>query len=135
MSAVVLDACAILSYLRDEDGADMVELFLIDQSNQCLVHAVNLCEIFYDILRSDGESEALKAVEAIKSLGIMTREDMDEQVWQAAGHYKVNFRIALGDCFALALAKKESAKLVTSDRREFERVNNSGLCSIIFIRN
>ncbi len=135
MGSVVLDACAILSYLKDEDGADMVEIFLVDQSTRCLVHTVNMCEVFYDILRSDGETEALKAVEAIKSLGITTREDMDEQVWQTAGRYKVNFKIALGDCFALALAKKESAKLITSDRREFERVNNSGLCPIIFIRN
>jgi PIN domain nuclease of toxin-antitoxin system len=40
----VLDACAIIAYLRDEEGADVVESALLGD-NACVAHAVNVCEV------------------------------------------------------------------------------------------
>ncbi len=45
----VLDACAMIAYLNDEPGADVVEAAMIDPMNQCYAHAVNLCEVFYQL--------------------------------------------------------------------------------------
>ena len=41
----VLDACAMLAYLRNETGADVVENALLDANSQCVAHAINLCEV------------------------------------------------------------------------------------------
>ena len=40
------DACALIAYLRKEPGAEVVPAVLTDASNTCLIHAVNLCEVF-----------------------------------------------------------------------------------------
>ena len=41
----VLDACAIIAYLRDEEGADVVESALLGD-DACVAHAVNVCEVY-----------------------------------------------------------------------------------------
>ncbi len=45
---VILDACAVIAYLRDEEGADTVESALI--SEECCIHAINMCEVYKDCL-------------------------------------------------------------------------------------
>ena len=64
----VLDACALIAWLRDEAGADQVEALLLDNGATVMIHAVNLCEVYYDCLRSVGESRAEETV-AIESPG------------------------------------------------------------------
>lgn len=49
--AIVLDACAIIAFLRDEEGADVVESALL--GSECVIHAVNLCEVYKDCLVRD----------------------------------------------------------------------------------
>lgn len=54
--AYILDACALIAFLRDEDGADIVESTLIDQD--CVAHAINFCEVYYDCLRREDKNSA-----------------------------------------------------------------------------
>jgi PIN domain nuclease of toxin-antitoxin system len=35
----VLDACALLAFLRGEKGADKIETLLLDNNNRCMAHA------------------------------------------------------------------------------------------------
>jgi PIN domain nuclease of toxin-antitoxin system len=131
----VLDACAMIAYLRDEPGGDLVESYLLDKSNPCMAHAINLCEVYYDFLRAKDESTAQAAIVDLSSMGLITREDMDAQFWQEAGKYKATIKkVSLADCFAMALANRMQADLVTSDHHEFDPIAASGLCSIKFIR-
>jgi PIN domain nuclease of toxin-antitoxin system len=44
----VLDASAIIAWMRNEPGADVVDNAIRDVNSQCLVHAVNLCKVYYD---------------------------------------------------------------------------------------
>lgn len=136
----VLDACAVIAFLRGESGSEVVESLILDQ--YCMVHAVNLCEVYYDSLfRGEEESSARAIIADMESLGIVSREDMDMKFWQAAGAYRAEIRkaslqIPLADCFAISLAKRENATLVTSDHHEFDPIIASGLCScpVRFIR-
>ena len=41
----VLDACAMIAFLKGEAGADVVENALLDANSQCMAHAINLCEV------------------------------------------------------------------------------------------
>ena len=52
--------------------------------------------------------------------GIVVRSDMDMDFWKSAGVLKARGRISLADCFAIALAEREDAILLTSDHHEFE---------------
>jgi PIN domain nuclease of toxin-antitoxin system len=131
----VLDACALIAFLQREPGAEQVDLILADTSYQCAAHAINFCEVYYDLLRFNSAKVAAQAIDDLLMAGVQVRDDMDIAFWQQAGNYKVDpGKLSLADCFALSLAMRMEATLVTSDRREFERIVEFGLCPIYFIR-
>ncbi len=131
----VLDACAMIAYLRGEPGADIVEALLLDKNNICLAHAVNLCEVYYDFMRAADENSAQMAITDLKSMGLIAREDMDSSFWQEAGKYKATIKkVSLADCFAMALNNRMQADLYTSDHHEFDPIAASGICAVKFIR-
>ena len=130
----VLDACAMLAYLSGEKGAEVVQALLADSAEVCYAHAVNLCEVYYDLLRRSDERIAREAVADLLADGIIERRDLSGRFWRAVGAHKARGRISLTDCFCIALAQGLSADLVTSDRREFEPLVPLGLISIRFIR-
>lgn len=132
--AIVLDACAIIAFLRGEPGAEIVRELLEKEPPVCMAHAVNVCEVFYDFLRTAGESDALDSIITLRSIGVAVKEDMDEAFWQQAGRHKVACKVSLADAFALALTERYEGELVTSDRREFEPVQARGVVPITFIR-
>jgi predicted nucleic acid-binding protein len=99
-----------------------------------MVHAVNLCEVFYDFLKHSNDDAASSAVEIIRSIGVIVREDMDDAFWRQAGRFKAQYRIPLADAFALSLADRFGAEILTSDRRDFEPVAQNGACRVTFIR-
>jgi PIN domain nuclease of toxin-antitoxin system len=102
----VLDACTLIAFLRREQGADLVRSLLRDRNNVCQIHAINLCEVYYDIIRVADEATAQAAVADTHSIGLIVREDMDPLFWQAAGKLKAQRRLSLADCFAVALADR-----------------------------
>ncbi len=125
----------MIAYLRDEPGADIVESFLLDDDCQCLAHSINLCEVYYDFMRVKNEATAHSAITDLYDVGIIAREDLDQSFWQDAGKYKAEIkRISLADCFAIALANRMNAEIVTSDHHEFDSIAKRGICAIKFIR-
>lgn len=58
----VLEAGALIAFLQNEDGAGHVEKILEARDLQCLMHGINVCEVFYDLLRrgDDGNAQALE---------------------------------------------------------------------------
>ena len=124
----------MIAYLKDEDGAEVVEEHLAGDEGPCLAHAVNLCEVYYDYLRYEGEESARVAVETLKSDGLVVREDMDEPFWTEIGRHKAAHRVSLADCFAIARANREEAKVSTSDHHEFDPIADQGICEVEFIR-
>jgi PIN domain nuclease of toxin-antitoxin system len=130
----VLDACALIAFLRREPGADLVRDLLRDPNNACQVHAINLCEVYYDIVRVAGEATAQASLTDLNSVGLIVREDMDSHFWQAAGKLKARGRLSLADCFAVPLTNRVGGELVTSDHREFDPVAAGDICPVRFFR-
>jgi PIN domain nuclease of toxin-antitoxin system len=116
------DACAVIAYLRDEPGAEIVEALLASEPPICHIHALNLCEVYYDFLRATGEDVASSAIDQLRAAGLIIHDDMDEAFWQQAGRYKVSFRMSLADAFCASLAERYGAVIVTSDRKEFDPI-------------
>lgn len=131
----VLDACALLAFLGREPGATVVDSLLIDPRNLCVAHAINLCEVYYDMLRRYDEQTANQVISDLQTAGVQIQAVMDLVFWQRVGKLKVNpGKLSLADCFALALTLHMNATLVTSDHHEFDRIDATGLCPILFIR-
>ncbi|HEX5316352.1 MAG TPA: type II toxin-antitoxin system VapC family toxin [Candidatus Kapabacteria bacterium] len=131
----ILDACALIAFFRGEPGKEKVKEILTDFESRVLLHAVNACEIFYDFLRSDDEEMARSVLHDIRMANIEIVEDLSEELWIQAGRHKAKFkRISLADVIALSLAQRFNGTLVTSDHSEFDKVADSGVCKILFIR-
>ncbi|MEQ8224401.1 MAG: PIN domain-containing protein, partial [Candidatus Eremiobacterota bacterium] len=84
----VLDSCSLIAFLWDEPGSDLVEPLLMS-SDTCFVHIINLCEVYYDLLR---RTEAVKVEKLLKNITdlVIVRNDMD--LWKEAGKYKAELK-------------------------------------------
>lgn len=133
MSVVVLDACALIAYLRGETGCERVEEILAQTDDPVLIHAVNLGEVFYDGLRR-GDEKVKDLWEDTSELGIEIRRDLDDAFVTTAAKWKARHRIAYADAFALALAQKESAVLATTDHNELDAVSAEGQVQFLWLR-
>jgi len=51
MAVVVLDACALIAYLRDEGGSERIKEVLLRPEDSVIMHVINVGEVFYDGLK------------------------------------------------------------------------------------
>jgi uncharacterized protein len=130
----VFDACALIAYLNGEAGGDVVDRLLRDPSNSCYAHSINLCEVYYDILRAAGEPVAEQSISDLTAAGVADRADLDSGFWREVGKLKARGRISLADGCCVVLAQRLGAQAVTSDHREFDPLAAAGICPILFIR-
>jgi uncharacterized protein with PIN domain len=131
----VLDASAMIAYLRGEPGADELESRLQDDSEPCVTHAINMCEVYYKAVRRSGVDAAESAIQDLQDQGLVVREDLDKAFWRDVGQHKANVSsIPLADCFVVALANRLDAEAMTADHPDFDPIAERGLCRVAFIR-
>jgi PIN domain nuclease of toxin-antitoxin system len=129
-----MDSSAMIAYIWNENGAEAVKKIFKDSNNNCFIHVLNLCEVYYDLIKRAGEVEAKEALKEIYTL-VTVRYDIENDVWQMAGKYKAELhRISLADCFCITLAKITGGTVVTSDHHELEKIKTLGIVPVYFIR-
>lgn len=109
---VVLDASAVIAFLRLEPGADAVQRYL----DTAKISAVNLAEVITKLV--DFGMEPSDAVHDAKVVGLAVVPFDDEQA-ALCGRLRLltrNLGLSLGDRACIALALSENARLVTADR-------------------
>ena len=115
----VFDSFALLAYLKREKGSDRIMGYLY--SDEVIVNAVNLGEVFYILARSHGIEKARYFVATIlPSLPLACVTNGCEDVLEAA-RIKAEYSLSYADCFAVATALKEDAPVVTGDP-EFKKI-------------
>lgn len=132
----VFDACALIAYLNDENGAVIVADLLSrarNQQTQLYAAAVNVYELYYDCLKRDADT-ARQLLDDVYSLPISVVETFDRPMMQAAGDFKVAYRISLADSIALGLAQHLGAQVVSSDHLEFDPIDRDGKARFRWIR-
>jgi len=130
----IVDACALIVYLRKEEGEEKFCALLKDVNNIFLMHSINLGEVYYDTLRVSGEIKAKELFEDISKLPIKIIWNIDITLLELAGKYKTRFLISYADSFVLALAEQEAAKVITTDYTEFESIEKTNLLSFYWLR-
>lgn len=125
----VLDACALLACLTGEPGGETVR-DLLKKAGQMhcrvIMHRLNVLEVYYNLLRQDGEALANQALALLQKLPVVITGSLKDPVFHEAGRLKARFKLSLADAVALALAKTRRARLVTSDRHEFGPLEQAG---------
>jgi len=136
MKNAVLDSFAVLSFLRNEAGADIVKDYFsksLQEKKRLFVCSVNWAEIGYMVIRKRGLS-AWKLTQAhLKDFPIEVVET-DPGVTEQAAEFKAANKMSLADAYAAALAKSKQAELVTGDP-EFKPLEENGtLKEIVWLK-
>jgi len=121
MKEYVLDASAVLALLLGERGGDRVRSLLAEAQRgkaRAAIGLINLGEVYYTVARREGRPAAEKVCQLLGAAAIEQVSVDDALVWEAAA-IKADLSLSYGDAFALALAVRRGATLVTADR-DFE---------------
>lgn len=130
---LVIDASALLAFLHREQGGLAVGEMVADPQNSCWIHVVNLCEVYYDLLRRKHQLADMLEI-ALRASGFKI-VPFQAVSWRKAGELKAALRrVSLADCFALTLAFQLKGELVTCDRHELEPIHLAGICRCHFLR-
>jgi ribonuclease VapC len=111
----VLDAYALLAYLKKESAHARVFELLVSEDADLIINSINVGEVFYSLARGRGVGTAEKFLtDILPSLPIsVVGNSLDDVI--AAARIKAAHRLSFADCFAAATAIREHAPLVTGD--------------------
>jgi len=132
-----VDACALIAYLFDEEGASLFETFLVKARNMdidLIMHMANLGEVYYDMVKRNDIVTAKETYEEIKQLPIRFEDRMSDHMVYKIGEVKTSFRISYADAFAVAQTMLSNAELLTTDHKEFEPLEKAGILKMKWLR-
>ena len=122
----VLDAFALMAYLKGEPSAQRIRDLLSDAEHrkcQLYMSIINLGEVLYNLERNNGLNKAREALTIIQSLPLEILP-ADPQTVFAAAHIKANHPISYADAFAITAALQLTGGVLTGDP-EFNDVADS----------
>jgi predicted nucleic acid-binding protein len=125
-AAVLLDTSAILTLMRDEPGAELVEAKLEAASSGKIVliaSFVSLTELFYTATQVGSVRRAEELIAIVKSWPMQFIYP-DEALCLLAGEIKASFAVSFADAFVAATAQQSAALLIHKDP-EFETLRST----------
>ena len=133
----VLDACAVIAFLNDEDGAHRVEQLLSQgdrEPNTLFMHEINLLEIYFGVYQDESKELAEQTYVKVFDLPKKFVTGLRENMFKEAGRLKAVYKISLADSIALAEAKIRRISLVTCDHHEFDPIQDKNELDFFWIR-
>ena len=138
MPDYILDACALLAFLKDEEGADVVrDIFDKAERGEVTVsmNAVNLIEVYYDRIRAVGSDHAGTIISDVYNIfPISLIETIDSAIVREAARLKAMGKMSFADTILVATAACTGATIVTCDHVELEPVERQEHIPFLWIR-
>lgn len=137
MSEYVIDACALIAYLDDEDGAAVVEELFRDAESSgedILLHEINLLEVYYGAHRAGGLELAEDVLETVQALPLHVVKGLGDETLREAGRLKATYRVSLADSIAAAEARVRGCALVSADHHELDVLDYRKELKFLWIR-
>jgi len=116
MKKVVVDAGVLTLHFIDDPRVDEYFSGIDDDRVSGYISSVNMCEFYYKTCQKLGRQTADTRYYQVKKTRLQIVHDDD--LTRSAGLEKCRqpLSLSLADCFALALAKREKALLLTTDK-------------------
>ena len=133
----VFDACALIAYISNEKGADVVDNLLekaVNDEITILMHKVNFLEVYYYILKKYNEKAAFELLENTEISPIKLNTEISNDILITAGRLKSLYKISLADSIGLAETIINNGYFVTADHHEIDIVEEKENLNIIWIR-
>jgi PIN domain nuclease of toxin-antitoxin system len=112
MASAVLDSSALLAVMNTEPGADAVIAAMAD----AVISTVNVAEVVSKLVERGATLDHVRT--SLRAFDLMIA-DFDLPLAEAAGELRRNTRragLSIGDRACLALARREAAPALTTDR-------------------
>jgi len=106
---VVLDSSAVLAWLQDEAGAEVVDPLL----DGGVMSAANWAEVLQKVMAKDADAEATGA--DLLALGLTVEPVTKDDGLAVARWWTTDSRLSLADRCCLALADRLAGQAVTAD--------------------
>jgi predicted nucleic acid-binding protein len=134
----LLDACAVLAFLDDETGADIV-CDLLDRAKKgeisLSMNSANLIEVYYDRIRVVGSEKADEVIKDIQNtFPINIIENLSSEIVHEAAYLKTTGELSFADSILIATAKCYGATVVTCDHGELKPIEQKGDIPFLWIR-
>jgi len=134
----LLDACAMLAFLNNEEGADIVS-GLLDSARRgeitLSMSAANLIEVYYDRIRVHGHELADAIIRGIyEDSPISVIEELTTAIVRETAYFKAAGKMSFADSILAATARCTGATIVTCDHVELEPVERQGEIPFLWIR-
>ena len=107
---VVLDASAVLAFVQDERGSDVVEAALVDGA---MCGAANWSEVAQKVRRARRDWDLVRAL--LLSYDLTVEPVLSEDAEWAARRWQHGEGLSLGDRLCLALAHRVGGPVLTAD--------------------
>jgi predicted nucleic acid-binding protein len=125
----VFASYALIGYLENEPFSGLIETILKKAKRktvQAYLHAIHLGEVYYIILREQGQALANLAYTRIRAFPLIYVDTIDEELLLTAAALKANYPISYADAFAAAMAVNLNCRLVTGDP-EYKILESKGV--------
>jgi predicted nucleic acid-binding protein len=133
----VLDSFAVIAFLRDEEGADKIEGILKEAErgkNKLYMHVINLGEVYYNVLKEEGENLANSVWAKVKNYPVEFIDDLTDGFMLSAARIKGKYPLSYADAFAAAVSIEKGALLITGDP-DFKLLEGDGRIKALWIRD
>ena len=113
----ILDACALIAWLKEEPGADVVD-DLLDQAEEgktdLIISIINLVEIYYGFMKNSGEDKAREIIQTVRETAVKVIDTTDGAVFEEVARLKSTLKnFSLADAFGLATASVYGGAFIT----------------------
>ena len=131
-NSFVLDSYALIGYLENESFSARIQEIL-DQAKKgnfrLYLHAINLGEVYYIVLRVQGQDLADLAYSRIKAFPVEFINHIDEKLLLSAAGLKARYPISYADSFVAALSIVNKCSILTGDP-EFKPLEAQGIIAV-----
>jgi predicted nucleic acid-binding protein len=132
----ILDACALIAWLKNEDGADIVD-GLLDKAEtgeiDLFISVVNLVEINYGFISDVGADRAKEIMRTIKETAVKIT-GINDSIFQETSLFKAKYNLSLADAFGLGTAAAYGGTFVTCDHHELDKIEPALNVPFLWIR-
>jgi PIN domain nuclease of toxin-antitoxin system len=129
----VLDASAVIAFLRGEPGAPEVRVLM--QEGDATLTATGLAEVVDHLVRVAEVPEA-EALADLAQLGLVDAMPIDAMLGVHAGrlrarrYHRVRCAVSLADCLAASAARQRDEPLATSDPALLDACHAEGIAHL-----
>ena len=132
----VLDACALIALLNEEEGYDNVDnLFhkAVAGNVSLYMSIINLIEVLYNYYRDEGPIKVSEIMTKVRLTPLNIISVISPAVCNEAYRLKGTYKISLADAIGAATAKEFSAQFVTSAHSELEPIEQHEPISFLWL--